>query len=68
MLINKYLNISNYIYIEYYIQYISFLQECCNPGGIMSHSSGIQSHSGGFLWIPVEFGHSCRNGRGIKKY
>ena len=77
MQINKYKYIFEYIYIIYYIQYISFLwnltqflQECSYSGGFQSHFffSGFWSHSSGFLWIPVEFGHSCRNVRGIEKY
>ena len=47
--------------IKYFIQYIPFLQE-------YSNSCGIQSHSGGFQWIPVDSSHSCRNVGGIKKY
>ena len=45
-----------------------FLQECSHSSGIQSHSSGFWSHSSGFQWIPVEFGHSCRNVGGIEKW
>ena len=60
------INVSIYIYINYFIQYmpflwipVLFLQEYSNSCGIQSHSCGIQSHSGGFQWIPAESSHSC---------
>ena len=67
--------VSIYIYINYFIQYIPFLQIPVLFLQEYSNSCGIQSHSGGFQWIPVPFwwipaesSHSCRNVRGIKKY
>jgi hypothetical protein len=45
-----------------------FLWNPVESSPIPVDSTGFQSHSGGFQWIPVESSHSCRNVRGIKKY
>ena len=47
------INVSIYIYINYFIQYIPFLQIPVLFLQEYSNSCGIQSHSSGFQWIPA---------------
>ena len=62
--INKYMQIYIYIYILLYLIYLIPVESSSIPAGIQL----FQWNPVSFWWIPAEFGHSCRNVRGIEKY